>query len=161
MSDQPSSRNYIQAESVDFRSPVSESMLKTFAGTTNWLLDKDTSNDIAIGANTSNISTLTGRVNNAVGFSASSVSQTSYGFDSNPRSFTYNGSSHNLIFVRFSQGSSTDMSESGNNQYIRLGQTSTPFGPIWSYVLPPTASLTITFTGTLVVELLSIAWNNV
>lgn len=69
MSNQPSARNYLQAEAVDFRSPVSESMLKTFAGTQNWLLDKDSSNDGTIAAIQAAASVLTGRVNNAVSFS--------------------------------------------------------------------------------------------
>jgi len=68
MSNQPSSRNYLQSEAVDFRSPVSESMLKTFAGTANWLLDKDTTNDATIAAIQAAASVLTGRVNSAVSF---------------------------------------------------------------------------------------------
>lgn len=69
MSNQPSSRNYLQAEAVDFRSPVSESVLKIFAGTQNWLLDKDTINDATIAGILSAASTLTSRVNNAVSWS--------------------------------------------------------------------------------------------
>jgi len=79
MSNQPSSRNYLQAEAVDFRSPVSESMLKTFAGTANWLLDKDTTNDTVTFPNiASTISTLTGRVNNSVSFATSSKTQVGF-----------------------------------------------------------------------------------
>lgn len=65
MTDQTSVKQKIQTEAVDFRSPVSESIMKILAGSVNWCIDEDTNQDSEISSMQSQINTLISRVNNA------------------------------------------------------------------------------------------------
>ena len=65
MSNIPSSQAYIQTEATQFRRPVSENLLQTIGGATNFLNDLTTAHSGTLATHTANISTLfsdTGRL---------------------------------------------------------------------------------------------------
>lgn len=58
MSDIPSSAQYVQIEGAELRAPVSESLVQTIGGSTNYLLDQNTTNTAAIASNTAAIAAI-------------------------------------------------------------------------------------------------------
>ena len=68
MTDQPSVKQKMQTEALDFRSPLSEALMKTMGGSMNYILDKDDAQDASIAS-------ILSRISHAVGITQTVINQ--------------------------------------------------------------------------------------